>query len=119
MFFALLIYGSEAEWKRLDQAARQRRMDGHIKAVRQETDDGTLVAGIRLQQSSTAKTVRAMTKGPIVLDGPFAETKEQLGGFQLLECESLEQAIAYAKILIEGGGTVEIRPVHDDPGAVD
>ena len=119
MFYALLIYGSEEEWEKLERSARQRRMDGHIKAFQRETDEGTFVAAARLSQTNTATTVRATGKGTVVLDGPFAETKEQFGGFQLLDCANLDQAIGYAKLLVEGGGTVEIRPVHDDVGSID
>jgi len=119
MFYALLIYGSEEDWERLDRTGRQRQMDGHIKAFQRETDEGTFVAAARLSQTNTATTVRATARGAIVIDGPFAETREQFGGFQLLDCTNLDQAIGYAKLLVEGGGTVEIRPVHHDPGSID
>lgn len=119
MFYALLIYGSEENWEGMDRSQRERLMDSHIKAFQRETDDGTFVAAARLLQTNTATTVRAAPKGAIVIDGPYAETKEQFGGFQLLDCENLDQAIGYAKLLVENGGAVEIRPVHPDPGSID
>ena len=67
------------------------------------------------QPSATATTVQIAEQGgdPIVTDGPFAETKEQLGGFYLLECADLDEAIAWAKKIPMPGGTVEVRPVMD------
>jgi hypothetical protein len=79
-------------------------------------DAGAFIAGEGLQPSATATTVQipAQAEGdPIVTDGPFAETKEQLGGFYLLECADLDDAISWAKRIPMAGGTVEIRPVMD------
>ena len=86
-------------------------------AFTNETKDaGALLAGEGLQPSATATTVKIPDQGqgdPIVTDGPFAETKEQLGGFYLLDCENLDEAISWAKKIPMAGGTVEIRPVMD------
>ena len=68
---------------------------------------------------TSATTVRGAGDRPGVLDGPFAETKEQLGGLQILDCEHLDAAIRYAKMFVARGGAVEIRPVHPDPGSID
>jgi hypothetical protein len=77
-------------------------------------DAGAFVAGEGLQPSATATTVRIdEQRDTVVTDGPFAETKEQLGGFYLLECEDLDEAIAWARKIPMPGGTVEIRPVMD------
>jgi hypothetical protein len=79
-------------------------------------DSGAFIAGEGLQPSATATTVQIPSQGqgdPIVTDGPFAETKEQLGGFYLLECADLDEAISWAKKIPMFGGTVEIRPVMD------
>src|SRR5918992_1355865 len=78
-------------------------------------DAGAFLAGEGLQPSATATTVRIDEQGsePIVTDGPFAETKEQLGGFYLLECADLDEAISWAKKIPMPGGTVEVRPVMD------
>jgi hypothetical protein len=72
------------------------------------------VGGEGLQPSSTATTVAIPESGdPIVSDGPFADTKEQLGGYYLLDCGDLDDALAWAKRVPMPGGTVEVRPVMD------
>jgi hypothetical protein len=78
-------------------------------------DAGAFIAGEGLQPSANATSVQIDTQGgdPIVTDGPFAETKEQLGGFYLLECSDLDEAIAWAKKIPMPGGVVEVRPVMD------
>jgi hypothetical protein len=79
-------------------------------------DSGAFIAGEGLQPSATATTVAIPTEATgeaIVTDGPFAETKEQLGGFYLLECADLDEAISWARKIPMLGGTVEIRPVMD------
>jgi hypothetical protein len=74
---------------------------------------GVLGFGAELDDPSTAKTVRVRDGETIVTDGPFAETKEQLGGFYLLECGDLDEALAWARKIPMPGGTVEVRPVMD------
>ena len=79
-------------------------------------DAGAFVAGEGLQPSTTATTVQIPDRAqddPIVTDGPFAETKEQLGGFYLLECADLDEALSWARKIPMPGGTVEVRPVMD------
>jgi hypothetical protein len=119
MLYALLIYGKEAEWERMDRAQRERQMESHIKSAATTHADGVLVTGIRLRPTQHATTVRATPSGITVSDGPFAETKEQFGGFQLLDCATLDDAVRYAKLLVECSGTVEIRPVHPLPASLD
>jgi len=75
---------------------------------------GAFVAGDALQPSDTATTVRLSESGETVTDGPFAETKEQRGGFHLLECADLDEALEWAKkVPISPGGAVEVTPVVD------
>jgi hypothetical protein len=75
---------------------------------------GVLLAGDGLQDSSTATTVRIEANNErIVSDGPFAETKEQLGGFYLLDCDNLDEALAWAHKIPLTGGAIEVRPVMD------
>ena len=77
-------------------------------------DKGAFLAGEGLQPSATASTVRIEEgKEPTVTDGPFAESKEQLGGFYLLECKDLDEALEYAKKIPFQNGSVEVRPVMD------
>lgn len=119
MLYMLLIYGSQDEWGHADRALRARRMDSHMKALQMESDDGVLVATGRLLPIEHATTARATENGMVVLDGPFAETKEQLGGFQILNCESVDEVLTYVRTFIEHGGTVEIRPLHPNPTSID
>lgn len=119
MFYALLIYGSEDEWEHMDRQQRTARMDSHIKAAQMENDAGVLITGIRLMPTPHATTVRATARGIAVTDGPFAETKEQFGGLQILECANLDEVVVYARQLVEHGGTVEIRPFNLDLTSVD
>jgi hypothetical protein len=77
-------------------------------------DAGVYVTGEGLQPTATATTVRVRDGERLLTDGPFAETKEQLGGFYLLECENLDEAIEWAaKIPGAQSGSVEVRPVMD------
>ncbi|HEY1358423.1 MAG TPA: YciI family protein [Thermoleophilaceae bacterium] len=78
------------------------------------TETGAFVGGEGLQGPETATTIRLQESGePIVSDGPFAETKEQLGGYYLLDCKDLDEALDWAKKIPMPGGTVEVRPVMD------
>jgi len=119
MLYALLIYSPEREWAGKSMAERQLTMDSHIKAAQIEHADGALLAGIRLRPTPFATTVRATPNGIAVTDGPFAETKEQFGGFQLVDCPGLDDALRYARQLVEHGGTVEVRPVHPSPMTIE
>jgi hypothetical protein len=80
---------------------------------------GIFVAGDPLQPTATATTVRKEDGKPLVLDGPFAETKEQLAGYYILDCNNLDEAIEWAAQIptgCRGGeGCIEIRPVAEIP----
>jgi hypothetical protein len=81
---------------------------------RETVNNGAFLAGEGLQPSATASTVKIEEgKEPTVTDGPFAESKEQLGGFYLLECKDLDEALEYAKKIPFQNGSVEVRPVMD------
>lgn len=87
------------------------RWDAYTK---RSVDNGAFIAGEALQPSATASRVKIKEgEEPVVSDGPFAESKEQLGGFYLLECEDLDEALDYAKRIPFQDGTVEVRPVMD------
>jgi hypothetical protein len=114
MLYALICYNSEAvvnAWgKEKDDAVMAR----HIGAMRQIAAKGRLGPVARLMQTSTATTLRP-GRQTMVLDGPFAETKEQLLGFYMVDCSTLDEAIETARRLAranwQGGGSYEIRPV--------
>jgi hypothetical protein len=82
---------------------------------------GVLLGGEGLQPTATATTVRLAGGERVLSDGPFAETKEVLGGYYLLDCENLDEALDWAAKVpaLSYGGAVEVRPalVYDDPGA--
>jgi hypothetical protein len=93
------------------QAEVMKSWDAYTRAA---IDAGVHLGGEGLQPSSTATTIRIQPSGePIVTDGPFAETKEQLAGYYLLDCRDLDDALAWAKRIPLPGGTVEVRPVMD------
>ena len=114
MKYVLTLYGDENRWadRTPEQTAEiMRAWDAYTKAA---DDAGVLVGGEGLQPSATATTVRIPESGdPLVSDGPFAETKEQLGGFYLLDCTDLDDALAWARRIPMPGGSVEVRPVMD------
>jgi hypothetical protein len=81
---------------------------------REATDAGVLIADEALELPETAKTVRVTDGEPVVTDGPFAETKEQLGGFALIDCADTDEAIAWAKkVPLRPDSRVEVRAVKD------
>ena len=80
---------------------------------------GAFLGGEGLQPTSTATTVRVRDGEPLLTDGPFAETREQLAGFYLVECADLDEAVRWAgKIPTAAFGSVEVRPVIDYEGRV-
>jgi hypothetical protein len=114
MKYLLCLIGDEsrfAERTAQEQAETMKAWDAFTQAA---IDAGVHLGGEGLQPSSTATTVQIKESGdPIVSDGPFAETKEQLGGYYLLDCKDLDDALAWAKRIPMPGGTVEVRPVMD------
>jgi hypothetical protein len=89
-------------------------MDGYRKATETYQRDGVMLAGEALQDTSTATTVRVRNGKTETMDGPFAETKEQLGGFYMFECANLDDAIKYAAMIPTAEhGSVEVRPIME------
>jgi hypothetical protein len=111
MQYMLLIYSTEGAGPD-DPAVIER-----YAAFGQEVQDaGKFVAAGRLRPTSTASSVRVRDGQLEVTDGPFAETKEQLGGYYLLDCDDLDEAIAYArKIPASEHGSIEVRPIWEVP----
>ena len=113
MQYMLLIYSQEGG---PDDPEVLKRYGAFTQEVR---DSGKLVAGDRLEPSTAATTVRIRNGETLTTDGPFAETKELLGGYYILECESLDEALAYAeKIPAAEQGAVEVRPIAQVPARV-
>ena len=116
MKYLCTIYGDESQMANLTPEQGSQMMEAY-GAFGQEAGDAIL-AGEGLQPTSTATTVRVRDGERLLTDGPFAETKEQLGGFYLLECGSLDEAIELAaKIPGAQSGSVEVRPVMNYEGA--
>jgi len=110
--YALLIYGAEADWTDLSQAHRD-AMYAEYAAV---TETPGILAGSELESVANATTVRVQNGETLTTDGPFAETKEVLGGFYLFEADNLDDAIAVAaRIPAARHGSVEVRPVVERP----
>ena len=112
MQYLLLIYSSETDGPPLTPEERAAEM-GQWRAVTAAMKEaGVFRAGEALQRVETATTVRVRDDKPFVTDGPFAETKEQLGGFYLIEVEHLDAALEWARQLPNARyGSVEVRPL--------
>jgi hypothetical protein len=112
MQYMLLIYTDENSWAGLSEEERGQLYQEYGAFTESLRERGALIAGDQLQPVSTATTVRVRNGEQLVTDGPFAETKEQLGGYYLIEADSLDGAIA-AAAMIPGArhGTIEVRPL--------
>ena len=116
MKYLCSIYGDESQMTGATPEQVNEMLEAY-GAFGQEAGDA-IVAGEGLQPTSTATTVRVRDGERMLTDGPFAETKEQLGGFYLLECNSLDEAIDLAaKIPGAQYGSVEVRPVMNYEGS--
>jgi hypothetical protein len=107
--YALLIYGSGEGWEQLSEDERQTQMQEYMALSQRPETRG----GADLGDLSTATTVRVDNGDAVTTDGPFAETKEYLGGFYLVECDNLDDALAFAAKIpaARTGGAIEVRPV--------
>jgi hypothetical protein len=113
MEYLLLIYGDENAAAQMAQD-RDVAMKGWRDYDGWLTEKGWKLAGEALQPTNTATTVREQAGKTVTTDGPFAETKEQLGGFYMVRCENLDEAIeAASRMPIIGRGSVEIRPIME------
>lgn len=114
MKYLLSLWGDESRYADRtpeELAANMKDWDAYTIEVQEA---GAFVGGEGLQPTATATTIQIQPSGDhIVTDGPFAETKEQLGGFYLLDCKDLDEAIAWARKIPMPGGKIEVRPVMD------
>lgn len=112
MQYLLLIYGAEAEWNAIPDAKRQGIHERYMDLVGDLKQGGKYIGGHQLQPVASATTVRVRSGKKAITDGPFAETKEQLGGYFLVEAKDLDDALAIAA-RIPGAevGSIEVRPV--------
>jgi hypothetical protein len=114
MKYMLLIYGDEGA---LSETERQECYTESTQLAHDIQSSGHYLAANPLQQTSLATSVQVRNGKRLVTDGPFAETREQLGGYFLIEAKNLDEAIAIAaRIPMARKGTIEIRPVIEIPG---
>ena len=112
MKYMLLIYHDEQAWNAHTEKERQQIYTEYRELIQELTSRGQYLAGDELQPTSTATGVRERDGKELVTDGPFAETREQLGGYFLIEAKDLDEAISVARRIPSArSGTIEIRPV--------
>lgn len=112
MQYMLLIYGEEAAWANMPPEKLSEEMGAYFAYTEELAKADKLVAGDELQPVNTAKTVSLMGGKHSVVDGPFAETRETLGGYYLIKADSMEDALKWAaKCPGARYGRIEVRPV--------
>ena len=111
MRYLALLHGDESGWEALGEDARRAMLDRYRAFAEEARAAGKLVEGYELQPTSTATTVRVVDGETLVTDGPFAELREQVGGYFVLDCDSIDEAVALAaRIPAAEHGAVEVRP---------
>lgn len=118
MRYMMLIYSKESEGRPTPEQISELKA-GHWAVMDEATKKGILLGAEPLAPTSTATTVRLESGKPLITDGPFAETKEQLAGYYILECRNLDDAIEWAAKIPTGcrgsSGCIEIRPLPGVP----
>jgi hypothetical protein len=114
MKFMLLLYGDESQWEGMSAEEAAADMGRWEEFTNELVAAGAMVSGEALEPTKTAKVLRVERGERVVTDGPFAETKEQLGGFYVVDCASMEEALEWAaKLPSADKGATEVRPVPD------
>jgi hypothetical protein len=119
MQYLLLIYGHEDQFDKMSPAEQKKIDQEYMEFSKSIAGSGHMRGGNELDRISKAKTVRVRQGKRSVLDGPFAETKEQLGGYYLVEAKDIDEALALAaRIPSARWGSIEVRPIipHEMPG---
>ena len=112
MKYLCLIYDDETRWDRMSKDEATAGYGKYFAFTEGIKTSGHYVNGNPLKPTSTATTVRVRNDAISATDGPFAETKEQLGGYYLLEAKDMAEAVAIAaRIPVGNGGAVEVRPI--------
>jgi hypothetical protein len=117
MQYMLLCCFDERAWDSLPEVRRDEIMRDYGAWIQQLVDTGRFRGGAKLEMAPSGKTVRMKDGKAVFTDGPFAETKEQFGGYHLIECRDLDEALAIAARIptLPAGGAVEVRRVaHSD-----
>jgi hypothetical protein len=114
MRYLLLIYQNESEHAKMSQEEQTAEYGAYMAFGEEVQKKGVFLGGEALMPTNTATTVRVRGAKTLNTDGPFAETKEQLGGYYLLNCKDLDEAIEFAaKIPAATDGSIEIRPIME------
>ena len=115
MKYLALIYSEEGAWEALSESERSRLYAAYRAFAEEGREAGVVIGGDELGPVRDATTVRVRDEQTVVSDGPYAETKEALGGYFLLECASIDEAVEWAaRIPGAEHGAVEVRQVHED-----
>lgn len=116
MKYLLLIYADEHAWENTSPEGREAMYAEYGSLMRELTEKGQMLGGDELAPTSSATTVRIADGERLVTDGPFAETKEALGGYFLVDVDDLDAAIDIAvRIPAARHGSIEVRPLLDGP----
>ncbi|HEV7239673.1 MAG TPA: YciI family protein [Thermoanaerobaculia bacterium] len=112
MKYILMIYGDETRWESMSPEDQRKMYEAHGAYGEAMEKAGVMRGGYELKPTATATTLRFTDGKATTLDGPFAETKEQLGGYYVIEVDNLEQALEWAaKLPGMDSGAVEVRPL--------
>ena len=118
MKYMLLIYRDEAAMQRVSEQTMAEMTGAYLAYTKTLRESGALIAGDRLGPPATATTVRLLDGRTQVLNGPYAETKEQLGGYYIIDVADLDAALAWAaRCPGAQHGMLEVRPIHAQPSA--
>jgi hypothetical protein len=116
MKYLLLIYESEKAWNAMPEAEKGKIFEEYMTYTKGIRKSGNYIGGEALEPIATATTVRVKNGKTVTTDGPFAETREQLGGFYLVEAKDLDEAIKLAAgIPASRNGSIEVRPIMPTP----
>jgi hypothetical protein len=119
MQYMALIYGDQEAWTAFSDEERESAYDLYRAFARDAEAAGVMAGGNELAPTRDATTVRVRNDETLVTDGPYAEVKEALGGYFLLECDSMDDAVEWAaRIPGAEHGAVEVRPVYVEPAEV-
>ncbi len=112
MQYVLLINSDESGYEKMSEETMGKLMADYGAFTAELQESGAMVAGDRLQPTTTATTVRVREGETMTTDGPFAETKEQFGGYYIIDVANLDDAIAWAaKVPTAKYGSIEVRPI--------
>ena len=116
MRYMLLIYSPESYWQTISEQERGKIYQEYLDFTASIKKSGHWLAGDPLERTAAATTVRVRNGKPMATDGPFAETREQLGGYYIVEAKNLDEATAIAERVPSSRiGSIEVRPILDMP----